>query len=286
MELWYTELHTKGSGICFKVKETLFKKHSKFQEVTVLDTEDYGRMLVIDGLVMLTERDEFIYHEMMAHPAFFLHRSPENVLVIGGGDGGTVREVARHKAVQSITLCEIDDVVLDVAKKFFPNLSTQLFSDNRVEIVVDDASKHIKDKKENYDVILVDSSDPVGPAENLFKRDFFESLKKSLKPDGIVVLQSESPFYHLDIIKNVRGNLLGAGFDNVLFYWAHIPTYPGGVWCWAIASCTYHPIKDFSLEGKDFNMDLKYYSPEIHKASFILPEYFKRALSELLSFEY
>jgi len=285
MELWFTEYHKKGAGLTMKVRRTLWSRRSPYQEIDVLETENFGRMLVIDGLVMCTERDEFIYHEMMAHPALFLHRAPRDVLVIGGGDGGTVREVAKHGGVERIVLCEIDRMVLEAAKRFLPGLSNTLFSDKRVGIVEKDAVQYLQDKESAFDVVLVDSSDPVGPAKRLFQKEFFEMLKKTLRDDGIIVFQSESPFYDLDIIKNVNQYLKDVGFLNVNFYWAPVPTYPGGTWSWAMASNTYHPLQDFdegavNQQAVNQQMELRYYNSRVHLGAFCLPGFFQSALEQ------
>ena len=282
MELWFKELHTQGAGITLRVKKTLFRERSPYQEIAVLETDEFGKMLVIDGLVMLTERDEFIYHEMMAHPALVVHRNPRRILVIGGGDGGTVREVLRHSTVESVTICEIDELVLKVARDYFPGISEKMYSDARVGILVMDAMEYVRGVRQRFDVILVDSSDPVGPAKGLFEPDFLSRLRHVLGPDGIVVLQSESPFYHRDVIKKVKAALVETGFRHVKFYWAHIPTYPAGVWCWAWASDRYHPLRDLDadrcVERVEGGADLGYYHPGIHRASFELPQYMNRFL--------
>ena len=284
MDLWFTEYHRDGAGITIKVKETLFLERSAYQEIAIVDTYEFGKMLVIDGLVMLTEADEFIYHEMMAHPALVLHPMPKDVLIIGGGDGGTAREVLRHQRVERLTLCEIDKMVIEACQRYLPALSMDILEDQRGTILIEDAIEYVKSMTDRFDVILVDSSDPVGPAQGLFSQEFFTDLRSALKKDGIVSIQSESPFYHSDIITQIKEGLERAGFEHVHFYWAHIPTYPGGVWCWAMASNVYHPVKD--LNGDVIKKEphllsgslLRYYDLEVHVAAFTLPRYMKEYL--------
>ncbi len=284
MDLWFTEFHRDGVGITIKVKETIFISRSKYQEIAIVDTHEFGKMLVIDGLVMLTEADEFIYHEMMAHPALMVHPRPEDVLIIGGGDGGTARETLRHQRVERLTMCEIDEMVIEACRRYFPALSKRVIEDPRATILVEDAIKYVKGATDRFDVILVDSSDPVGPAKGLFSVEFFTDLRSSLKEDGIVALQSESPFYHADIIIQIKDGLEKAGFMYVNFYWAHIPTYPGGVWCWAMASDVYHPVEDLGEDVKKrephlfHRSPLRYYDLHVHRAAFTLPRYMKEFL--------
>ncbi len=280
MELWYKEYHTPGVAFCLKVKETLFSGRSSYQDIQVIDTWEFGRILLLDGLVMISQRDEFIYHEMMAHPAMCLHPTANRCLVIGGGDGGTVREITRHDRLSSVTLCEIDSQVIEISKRFFPEVASALGHDPRVEIVVDDGVRYVDQHRDTFDCIFVDSTDPVGPAEALFQEDFFRKCHAALKADGILVAQSESPTYHLDLMGRVRRALLSTGFTHVYFYFAPVPSYPGSVWSWVMASKRYHPTRDLgTLRGHAWSKDLRYYNLKIHKASFAMPEYVRQAIA-------
>ncbi len=280
MELWYTEQHTPNVGLTLRVKETLCVKKSAYQDIVVLDTYEYGRMLLLDGMVMTTDRDEFVYHEMITHPSLFVHPDPREVLVVGGGDGGAVREVLKHRSVNNVTLCEIDETVIEVCKEYFPNISCELSGNPKVSIAVEDGALFLDRHPGTFDIIIVDSTDPVGPAVSLFSQDFFSKCLASLKEGGILVAQSESPLYHLDTIRDMKKSLMEAGFKKVRFYWGVVPTYPSGMWSWVIASNAVDPVEDFSKERfYKSPVPTKYYTPEIHLSAFSLPAFFENALS-------
>jgi spermidine synthase len=280
MELWYTELHSHDAGIKLKVKETLFTGRSEYQTIEVLNTFEYGRVLLLDGLIMTTDRDEYIYHEMITHPALYLHPAPADVLIIGGGDGGAVREVVKHKDVKSVVLCEIDRLVIETCMKFFPSIASELKGNDRVSVVVDDGIKYLEDNKSAFDVIIIDSTDPIGPAVGLFKTEFYKKCLSALKPDGILVAQSESPFYHLETIKDMNRNLHQAGFPFVDFYTGSIPTYPSGMWSWVMASKKYDPLKDFNTERFEAHkIPTRYFTERLCLASFALPSFMEEAIS-------
>jgi len=281
MELWYTERHTANAGLTLRIRETLFVSKSRYQTVEVLDTEEYGRLLLLDGLVMTSQRDEFIYHEMIVHPALHLHPRPRDVLVIGGGDGGAVREVTKHPAPERVVLCEIDALVVEVSRRFFPEISSELEGNPRVQVIIQDGIEYLADQRECFDVLLVDSTDPIGPATGLFKADFFRACNSALRPDGILVAQSESPFYHLPALAEMAGNLREAGFPVVKFYWGPVPTYPSGVWSWVMASKRYDPVRDFdSARASGLNIPTRYYTTELHRAAFVLPAFFAGAVGQ------
>src|SRR5574344_993259 len=200
---YYREITPSGFGIAIKIKDVLFSEQSKYQKVEILDSESsLGKILTLDDLMMATEGDEYFYHEMIAHIPMMNHKCPKNVLVIGGGDGGTVREVLKHKTVEKVVLCEIDEMVVDVSKKYLPTIACKL-DDPKVEVVIEDAIKYIKDKKDMFDVILIDSTDPMGPGVGLFTEEFYTNVKESLKKDGIMVAQSESPVANEEEIKHM-----------------------------------------------------------------------------------
>ena len=228
-------------------------------------------MLLLDGCVMLTDRDEFIYHEMITHVPLFTHPSPERVLVIGGGDGGVVREALRHSSVREVHLVEIDGEVIDVSRKYFPAVASGL-DDSRVEVIVRDGFDHLDEHVDYYDVIMTDSIDPVGEAAKLFSDSFYAKARQSLRAGGVFVCQSESPYFHGDTMTKVR-RTLGEVFSHAHSYLAHIPTYPSGMWSFTIASDAHDPLlrqPDFSPR---FVSALKYFSPEIYRAAFAIPPF-------------
>jgi spermidine synthase len=198
--VWFTEYQTKNVGLTIKAKEVKTIK-SKYQEILILDTEEFGRVLVLDGAVQTTERDEFMYHEMLVHPAMLKHPNPERVLIIGGGDGGSVREALKHPSVKEVHLCEIDEEVIIVSEKYLPTISEKL-RDPKVKIYIEDGNVFLEERENYYDVIIMDSSDPIGPAEVLFKEAFYNKVKNALRENGIMVAQTESPFLQEDYFKN------------------------------------------------------------------------------------
>ncbi len=275
--MWYTELHNGTAGLTLKIKKVLYSGESPFQRIDVMETYEYGKMLVLYGSIMFTERDEFVYHEMISHVPLFVHPSPEEVLVIGGGDGGTIREVLRHREVRAVTMVEIDSQVVEVSKKFFPTMSVG-FSDPRLRLLFKDGAEFVKEDQGSYDVILVDSADPVGPADILFREEFFRSAKERLKQGGIFVAQTESPFYHPDIVKNTYSVLKNL-YKNVHMYLAWIPAYPSALWSFCFCSDELHPLRDFKEERvSGSGLEFKYYNPEVHRAAFALPNFVKKLI--------
>jgi spermidine synthase len=273
---YYHEITPEGFGIAIKAGKILFSKQSEFQKVEVFETESVlGRVLTLDDLMMTTEGDEFHYHEMIAHIPMMHHKNPETVLVIGGGDGGTVREVLKHKSVKRVVLCEIDGMVIDACKEFLPTISCEL--DNpKVEILVQDAIEYIKDKTDEFDIVLIDSTDPMGPGEGLFTEEFYTNVKRSLKKGGIIAAQSESPFAQSDAVKKMY-KLLNKVFPICSTYTSNIPTYPGGYWAWAFCSNDVEPLSYFADDRyEDIQKTCKIYNREYHQARFALPEYLKK----------
>ena len=274
---WFTELHGKSSGITIKVKRTLKSVQTKFQKLDVYETEDYGNLLTLDDLVMTTERDEFIYHEMIAHVPLFSHTLPENILIIGGGDGGTAREVLKHKTVKNVDMVEIDEDVVIAAKEFLPTISCEL--DNpKLNLIFEDGIKFIKDKKALYDVIIIDSTDPINVGEGLFTTEFYKDCFNALKDNGILTNQSESPFHSSDWVVNIYKKLKNV-FPIVKMYRAEVPTYPPGIWSFAFCSKNVSPIDNFQTKKfNEYNLELKYYNEDIHKAAFALPNFVKELI--------
>jgi spermidine synthase len=269
MELWYTEKQTEQYGITAKIKETLVTEKTDFQELAIIDTVEWGPMLVLDGMVMTTIRDEFVYHEMVAHPALFTHPNPEHVLVVGGGDGGVIREVLKHPKVKKAVLVEIDGKVIEYSKKYLPEIAGEL-TNSRVEVIVNDGYMHIHDHKNTYDVIMVDSTEPVGPAVDLFTKGFYQAIYESLKADGIFVAQTDNPWFKADLIQTVNRDVKEI-FPIVRVYCANIPTYPSGLWTFTLGSKKYDPLQ--VDETKIPDIASKYYTPQLHKAAFALPRF-------------
>jgi spermidine synthase len=271
MELWYTEKQTPNVGITCKTTSTLVVEKTNYQELAIIDTVQYGRMLVLDGMVQTTSVDEFVYHEMITHVALFTHPNPQTAVVIGGGDGGAVREVLKHPSVKKVYLVEIDDRVVENSKMYLPEISCGL-SDPRCEVLFQDGIEFIARHENFFDVVLVDSTEPVGSATGLFSKDFYSSIYRSLKEDGLFVAQTESPFFNAELIRSVFSSIKQI-FPITRLYLASIPTYPSGLWSFTLGSKCYDPLN--IDEQKLLNIDTKYYSPEIHKSVFKLPRFVK-----------
>ncbi|WP_176720449.1 polyamine aminopropyltransferase [Desulfuribacillus stibiiarsenatis] len=268
-EFWYTEKQTPNIGITLKISDIIHSEESEFQKVDVIETNQFGTMLVLDGMVMTTDKDEFVYHEMISHVAMNTHPNPKKVLVVGGGDGGAIREIIKYPSVVKAVLAEIDGRVIEVSKKYLPDIAAGL-ADPRVDVQVIDGIKHVQDLKDEYDIILVDSTEPIGPAEGLFAKTFYQSIYESLKEDGIMVAQTESPFFNNDLITRVFKDIESL-FPITKLYLAHIPTYPSGVWSFTMGSKKYDPLQVPQEQLKTTNT--KYYTPEIHKSVFALPKF-------------
>ncbi|QAY67363.1 polyamine aminopropyltransferase [Paenibacillus protaetiae] len=269
MELWYTEKQTDTFGITAKITKTYVHEQTEFQQLDVIETEQFGTMLVLDGMVMTTVKDEFVYHEMVAHPVLFTHPHPEHVLVVGGGDGGVIREIMKHPGVKKAVLVDIDGKVIEYSKKYLPSIAGEL--DNpRVEVLVGDGFMHIHDHKHTYDVIMVDSTEPVGPAVNLFTRGFYQGIYEALKDDGIFVAQTDNPWFKADLIQTVNRDVKEV-FPIVRVYCANIPTYPSGLWTFTMGSKKYDPLEVDETAIPE--IETNYYTPRLHKAAFVLPRF-------------
>jgi len=274
LELWFSEYQTKNVKISFRIKEVLYTKESKYQKIAVYETEDYGRLLTLDDTVMLTTRDEFVYHEMISHVPMLTHGSASKVLVIGGGDGGTVRELLKHP-VSEIHLVEIDEDVIETSKKYFPTVSCGL-TDPRVKIFCEDGIEFVKNNK-GYDVVIVDSTDPIGPAVGLFSVEFYKNVFDALNDNGILVAQTETPILFPDLVRKIYRDMSSV-FPYTNMYTAVIPTYPGAFWTFTMGSKTIDPVsKEISSLPV---LETKYYSKELHKSYFILPPFVKNLISE------
>ncbi|MGD6792557.1 polyamine aminopropyltransferase [Metabacillus indicus] len=274
MSLWFTEKQTKSFGITGKVRRTLESEQTAFQQLDMLETEEFGNMLFLDGMVMTSEKDEFVYHEMIVHVPLNTHPSPKKVLVVGGGDGGTIREVLKHPAVESVMQVEIDGKVVEYSKKHLPSISSS-YGDARAKLLIGDGFEHIIRSENVYDVILVDSTEPVGPAAGLFTKGFYAGIAKALKHDGIFVAQTDNPWFKSDLIKNVMKDA-GEVFPITRLYTCNIPTYPSGMWTFTLGSKKYDPLEVTAENIRE--MDTKYYTPELHHASFVLPKFVKQLI--------
>lgn len=279
MEFWYTEEHTNNVRFSIKVNKLLYSEESEFQRIDVFDSKEFGRFLTLDGLMMLTEKDEFIYHDMIVHIPMATNPNIKKVLVIGGGDGGTIRELTRYETIEKIDMVEIDKQVVDACKKYLPQTASNL-DDLRVQLFFEDGLKFVRSKKDEYDLIIVDSTDPFGPGEGLFTKEFYGNCYKALKKDGILVNQHESPYYTNYANSMIRAHKrIKETFPICKVYQAHIPTYPSGHWLFGFASKTFDPIEN--LDGDRWNnlgLKTKYYNIELHKGAFAIPNYVKELL--------
>ena len=279
MELWFSELHTPGVKLSIKVDRQLFSAVSEFQRIDIFESKDFGRFLILDGCMMLTEKDEFIYHEMITHVPMCVSPSIKKILLIGGGDGGTARELLKYSTVESIDLVEIDELVVDVCKKFLPQTASCL-DDRRVTIHIEDGLKFVRRCVDEYDLIIVDSTDPFGPGEGLFTKEFYGNCFKALRADGIMVNQHENPFYTKDAIAMQRAHKrIVSSFPISRVYQLHIPTYPSGHWLFGFASKVHHPINGVEFDAWErLGIETRYYNVKLHKGAFALPNYVEELL--------
>lgn len=279
---WFREESTMwpGQAMSIKVEKVLYDAQTDFQRLTIFKSKDgpWGNVMVLDGAIQLTDRDEFVYHEMMAHVPLMAHPNPQHVLIIGGGDGGVLREVLKHPEVVRCDLVDIDGAVIEQSKVFFPQVA-QGFFDSRANAMVGDGAAYVKDKESAYDVIIVDSSDPEGPASVLFGEEFYTNVKRCLKPNGIVCSQGESAWLHLGLIENMTTFLREKmAFASVKYGMIYIPTYPcGSIGCLMAAkdaaTDVTRPLREFSCE---IQSTLKYYDPNVHRAAFALPAFARK----------
>ncbi len=282
MELWFSERHTPNVKLSIKVEKQLYSGQSDYQRIDIYESKEFGRFLTLDGFMMMTEKDEFIYHEMITHVPMMVHPNPERVLLIGAGDGGAVRELVKYENVKQIDLVEIDEMVVEVCRKYLPKTACSL-NDPRLQIHYEDGLKYIRSCENQYDLIIVDSTDPFGPGEGLFTREFYGSCYKALRTDGIMVNQHESPFYEEDVAAMQRAHKrIVESFPISYVYQAHIPTYPSGHWLFGFASKKYHPVKDLKREAfKDAELHTRYYNPKLHVGAFSLPTYVEELLRDV-----
>lgn len=269
MDMWLKENQISDPVLHYKFTKILLNKKTPFQELTIIKSKTLGNMLLLDGIVQTTEKDEYVYHEMITHIPLFTHPNPKKVLVVGGGDGGTIREVLKHPSVEKAVLCEIDEEVIKASKEFLPTISCAL--DNpKCEIFIGDGIKYVHEHKNEFDIIIVDSTDPFGAAEGLFGGSFYKEIYQALTDKGIFVAQTETPFYLPEVVKKVYDDARTI-FPITKLFMAAIPTYPSGYWSFTIGSKKLDPATaDFS---NTIDIETKYYTKALHKASFVLPKF-------------
>jgi spermidine synthase len=280
LDLWVEEQHQDTLRLGYKVKRTLFSGESDFQQIDIVETEGFGKMLFNDSIAMISERDEFVYHEMISHVPLFIHPGVKRALVIGGGDGGTVREILRHPCVEHCRLVEIDPLVVEGCKKHIP-LTAAALSDPRAEVTIADGVAYVAETDERYDLVIIDSTDPIGPATPLFGEGFYSNVRRVLNPGGIVVSQAESPFYEAERQLSMM-RILSKQFDRVHLYNYTNLTYPGGLWSFTFAvDGDLCPIGDFDAKRvSESGLTFRYYNAALHRAAFALPEFQRAALQE------
>ncbi len=282
MELWFHERSTAEVKLSIKVDKHLYSEQSEFQRIDIFESNEFGRFLTLDGYMMMTEKDEFIYHEMITHVPMAVHPNPRKVLVIGAGDGGVVRELTRYQQIEHIDMVEIDEKVIEACKKYLPLTASKL-DDERVHIHYEDGLKFVRSCENQYDLIIVDSTDPFGPGEGLFTKEFYGNCYKALHEDGIMVNQHESPFYAEDraAMQRAHQRIIDC-FPISKVYQAHIPSYPSGHWLFGFASKKYHPLADLNQEDwKQLGIKTRYYNPNLHRGSFALPTYVEELLKDV-----
>lgn len=282
MDLWFSEYHTENIRLSIRVERQLYSGQSEFQRIDVFQSPDFGRFLVLDGFMMLTERDEFIYHEMITHVPMAVHPAVSDVLVIGAGDGGVARELLHYPAIRRIDLVEIDKQVVDICKEYLPFTASSL-DDARVHLHFEDGMRFVRSVVDEYDLIIVDSTDPFGPGEGLFTKEFYGNCFKALHNDGIMVNQHESPFYEDDAQAVQRAHKrIVQSFDRSMVYQAHIPTYPSGHWLFGFSTKKYHPLFDFDgPRWKARGIKTRYYNTQLHTGAFALPNYVEDLLKDV-----
>jgi spermidine synthase len=271
---WFYEPYHDISAVGIHITDLLHHEQSEFQDIKVYTTAGHGRLLLLDDMVMLTELDEFVYHDLITHVPLCIHEAPRQVLVVGGGDGGTVREVLKHAEVERVVLCEIDERVTRVCQRWIPSVAGGL-DDPRVELVFADAVAYVRTHVGAFDAVLVDSSEPIGPAAGLFEGSFFADLRRALRPGGVISAQTESPFYAADTVRAVYNEIRGV-FKHVHGYIGSIPTYPSGCWTFALASDERTPA--MVDERRAAALRCNYFNPGIARAAFALPEFARRLI--------
>lgn len=279
MELWYTDQHTRNVRFSMKVEYQVATYESKYQRIDILMTQEFGKVLVLDGELMITQKDEFIYHEMITHVSMAVHPAVRKVLVVGAGDGGTIRELTKYRSIRQIDMVEIDEAVTRLCMEHFMETAGSL-NDERIHMYFEESLRFVRKKQDEYDLIIVDCADPYGPAEGLFTREFYGNCFKALKEDGILINQHESPYYseHSRTVQKAH-NHIKMVFPLSTVYQCHIPSYPSGHWLFGFASKKYDPLLDLKEDKwNQLGIKTRYYNTDLHKGSFFLPTYVKELL--------
>lgn len=279
----YRETLHENYGQFFSIDKMLYEERTDLQHLVIFENARMGRVMALDGAIQTTEADEFFYHEMLTHVPILAHGQARNILIIGGGDGGMLREVCRHASVERITMVEIDQAVVDMCKKYLPNHSSGAFDDPRVNLVIDDGMRFIASCTEKFDVIISDCPDPTGPAEVLFSEGFYQACQRSLTTGGIFVAQNGTPFLQIDEVQTTANNLQGL-FADWHFYHAAVPTYIGGsmTFAWATDNPELRklPLDTLRQRFADSAIVTRYYNADIHQAAFALPQYVLEAINK------
>lgn len=276
MSTWITEKQSEYLSLSTEVEEIIYSGASEFQSIEVAKSKEFGTMLVLDGVFQTSEKEEFVYHEMITHIPLYLHPAPKRVLIVGGGDGGAARECVRHPEVEEVTMVEIDGKVVELAKEYLPEISVAMRENNpKLTVKIGDGIGYVAEKEDYYDVIIVDCSDPIGPGEGLFTEAFYKNTYKALKKDGLFVQQTESPFMHQPLIKKCF-DAVSRNFPITRLYTAFIPLYPSGMHCFTLGSKSYDPLT--WEPNREQNLDMKYYNYGLQRAAFALPNFVKKLI--------
>jgi spermidine synthase len=278
VDLYLTEQQTDNQRLAVRVTKTLHHEKTDFQDLVIVETPQWGRLLALDGFFQTNEVDEFVYHEMGAHVPLFTHPDPKRVLVVGGGDGGMVREVVKHPGVEHVDLVEIDGRVIETSKQYFPEIAVALTGNPRVHVHVADGIKWVAEHEAEYDVIIIDSSEPIGPGEGLFTPEFYANVFKALTGDGLMVAQTESPWSNAAVIKRAFGGI-SKSFPITRLYTCAVPTYPTGLWSFTLGSKKHDPA-DADVAERFGDMNTRYYTPGMHFGALQLPRFIQQMTEE------
>ena len=279
--MWFSEMHSPHVKLDIQLERHLFSGQSEFQRVDIYETKEFGRLLILNGLAMLSEKDEFVYHDMLVHVPMAINLDMERVLVIGAGDGGIVRELVRYEGIKHIDMVEIDKMVVDACREFLPLTASKL-DDARLKLHYEDGLKFVRQKTDEYDLIIVDSTDPLGPGEGLFTKEFYGNCYNALTKNGIMVNQMGGTVYEDDIMVMQRSyRRIKSTFPVAACYQAHVPSYPGGFWLLGYGSKGLDPINDLKAEKwNELGLNTKYYNTALHPASFVMPNHVLKLLNE------
>ena len=281
MDIWYSQMDTDNVKTSIRIDKQLFSEHSDYQRIDVFQSKEFGKMIALDGEIIFSEAEEFIYNEMVVHVPRAVHKHVKDVLIIGGGDGGVAKTLIQYPEIESIDVVEPDEMFIEVSKKFFPE-TAKGFDDDRVNIINMDGLRYLRRCKDKYDLIINDSTDPFGHTEGLFTKEFYGNCYRALHDDGIMVYQHGSPFYDEDEAAfRAMHRKAFRSFPISRVYQASIPTCPAGYWMFGFASKKYHPLKDFNPDKWNArNIKTWYYTTHLHLGAFMLPKYVEDILNE------